>query len=94
MTGLTYEAECTFLSGPKSFSVGTLSTDPDADGRESVAIDPIVTFARSNSTSTLTSCSIDMIVRHELQGRIDPEFGRGTAVGVVSRKVNLDYVPR
>lgn len=90
---LTYEAECTFLSGVKSFTVGSL-TDPNGDGRESVAIDPIVTLARSNSTSAITSCVIDMTVRHELQGRIDPAFGHGTAVGILSRQVSLDYIPR
>ena len=43
---------------------------------------------------TMTRCSIDVIVRHELQGRIDPAFDHGIAVGIVSRKVALDYVPR
>jgi hypothetical protein len=33
-------------------------------------------------------------VSHELQGRIDPAFRNGTALGIVSRKVNLDYVAR
>ena len=42
----------------------------------------------------MTRCSIDVIVRHELQGRIDPAFDHGIAVGIVSRKVALDYVPR
>ena len=41
---LSYDAECTFVSGPQSFSTGTLSTDSNADGRESVSIDPIVEF--------------------------------------------------
>lgn len=91
---LTYEATCKFVSGTESFSVGTVGYDPDRDGRESVAIDPIVEFARSTSPSTLTRCSIDLIVRHELQGQIDPGFAKGTAVGIVSRKVRLDYVPR
>ena len=41
------------------------------------------------------SCQrIDLIVRHERQGRIDPAFDHGTAVGIVSRKVTLDYIPR
>lgn len=91
---LAYNAECTFLSGTKSFSTGTLSEDSNGDGRESVAIDPIVTFARTNSTSTLTRCTIDVIVRHEIQGRVDPAFDHGSARGIVSRKVSLDYVPR
>ncbi len=90
---LSYEAECTFPSGP-SFSSGTLSTDSNADGRESVRIDPIVNFAHSNSSSSATRCSIDVIVRHELQGRIDPAFDHGTATGIVKRKINLDYIPR
>jgi hypothetical protein len=91
---LDYNAECTFLSGTKSFSTGTLSEDSNADGRESVSIDPIVTFAGSNSASTITRCSIDVTVRHELQGSIDPAFNHGIARGIVSRKVTLDYIPR
>ena len=90
----SYEAECTFLSGPQSFSAGTLSNDSNADGRESVRIDPIVNFARTNSLSPVTRCSIDVIVRHELQGRIDPAFDGGFALGIVSREVRLDYIPR
>jgi len=91
---LSYDAECTFVSGPQSFSSGTLSTDSNADGRESVSINPIVTLARSNSASAITRCSIDVTVSHELRGRIDPAFRNGTAVGIVSREVNLDYIPR
>jgi len=91
---LSYEANCTFLSGARAFSIGTLSDDSNADGRESVSIDPIVTLTRSNSTSTITRCSIDVTVSHELQGRIDPAFHNGIAVGIVSREVNLDYIPR
>jgi hypothetical protein len=91
---LGYEAECTFVSGPQSFSVGTLSTDDNADGRESVRIDPIVSFARTNTISPVTRCSIDVTVRHELDGRVDPAFDDGIAVGIVSREVRLDYIPR
>jgi hypothetical protein len=91
---LRYDAECTFLSGTKGFSTGTLSEDTNADGRESVSIDPIVTFARTNATSSITRCSIDVTVSHQLLGRVDPAFAHGTAVGIVSRKVNLDYIPR
>ena len=91
---LRYNADCTFLSGTHSYSTGTLSENSNADGRESVSVDPIVTFARSNSTSTITRCSIDVIVSHQIQGRVDPAFDHGTAVGIVSRKVNLDYIPR
>ena len=91
---LGYSAECTFVGGTKGFSTGTLSEDTNADGRESVSIDPIVTFARSNATTTMTRCSIDITVNHQLQGRVDPAFDHGTALGIVSRKINLDYVPR
>jgi hypothetical protein len=91
---LSYSADCTLLAGSHSYSSGPLSTDWNADGRESVSIDPIVAFVRSSSTSTITRCSIDVIVSHQLQGRIDPAFGRGRAVGIVSRVVNLDYIPR
>lgn len=90
---LAYESECTFVSAPKVVSTGTLGTDTDADGRESVRIDPIVSFARTNIASPVSRCSIDIIVRHELDGRVDPAFDDGIAVGVVSRKVRLDYSP-
>ena len=90
---LSYEAQCTSASGPSS-SGGTLSVDSNADGRESVRIDPIVSAARSGLPSPITRCSIDVIIRHERQGRIDPAFDDGTATGIVSRKVNLDYIPR
>ena len=75
-------------------SSGTLSEDSNADGSESVRIDPIIAFARSNAVGVLTRCSIDVIVRHELEGRVDPAFDDGVALGVVSRKVTLDYIPR
>jgi hypothetical protein len=90
---LTYDADCSFVSGSHSISTGTLSADTNADGRESVRIDPIVELARSNATSRITRCSIVVTVSHELQGRIDPGFRSGTALGVVSREVTLDYIP-
>jgi hypothetical protein len=91
---LRYEATCTFVAGPQAFSSGTLGTDANADGRESVSIDPIVEAARTVSASPVTRCSIDVFVRHELNGRVDPAFDGGTAVGIVSRVVRLDYIPR
>jgi hypothetical protein len=91
---LTYEAHCTFASGTQSTSFGTLNTDADGNGRESVAIDPIVTFARTNTPSAISKCGIDVIVRHELDGHVDPAFDAGFALGVVSRKVRLDYQPK
>ncbi len=91
---LAYDVDCTLLSGAHSYSSGALSSDASADGRESVRIDPIVESARAGQPSTITRCSIDVIVSHELQGRIDPAFRTGTAVGIVSREVNLDYIPR
>jgi len=91
---LWYEAECTHSSGPHSFSTGTLSDDLDGDGSESVSIDRIVDFVRSGSTPPATGCSIDVIVRHEIDGRVDPAFDDGLAIGIVSRKVNLNYIPR
>lgn len=91
---LSYDAECRFQNGAESFSGGTISADLNADGRESVSIDPIVNFVRPTAPSPVTRCSIDVIVSHELQGRIDPAFDDGTALGIVSRKVSLDYIPR
>jgi hypothetical protein len=90
---LSYDADCTSLSG-HVFSSGPLSTDANADGRESVRINPIVEAARSGATSSISRCSIDVTVSHELPGRIDPAFRNGTALGIVSRVVNLDYIPR
>ena len=91
---LGYDAECEFSSGTDSFSTGTLSIDTDADGQESVEVDQILDFVRSTATSAITGCSIDLNVRHELPGRIDPAFDDGIATGIVSRTVTLDYVPR
>ena len=91
---LIYSADCAFPSGPHSFSSGTLSEDSNADGQESVRIDDIVNFVRSSSTATITRCSIDVTVRHQLTGSVDPAFDHGIALGIVSRKVNLDYIPR
>lgn len=91
---ISYNADCTFLSGAHAYSTGVLSYDDNGDGRESVSIDHIVDLTRSGVASTVTRCSIAVAVNHELQGRIDPAFRKGTAVGVVSRTVNLDYVPR
>ena len=91
---LTYLADCRFSGGSTSVSSGTLSEDSNADGSESVSIDPIIAFARSNAAGVLTRCSIDVIVRHELEGRVDPAFDDGVALGVVSRKVTLNYIPR
>ena len=91
---LSYAADCTLLSGGNVLASGTLTDDSNADGVESVRIDPIVTFAGSGAASRITRCSIVVTVRHELQGRVDPAFNHGTALGIVSREVNLDYIPR
>ena len=91
---LTYQADCTFLSGTHSHTLEDLGPDSNGDGRESVRIDPIVDHAREGVPSTITRCSIDVTVSHQLQGRVDPAFNHGNAVGIVSRKVNLDYIPR
>lgn len=91
---LSYEAECKFVAGLPAFSGGFLADDSNADGSEWVRIDSIVDFARSGTTSAVTDCSIDVIVRHEIEGRIDPAFDGGFAMGIVSRKVRLEYIPR
>ena len=88
---LSYSADCTMASGPHAYSFGTLSTDNNADGRESVSIDPMVTF---DSLPAVTRCSIDVTVSHNLEGRVDPAFDSGVALGMVTRKINLDYIPR
>ncbi len=91
---MNYSAECTLVGGALSVSSGTLDDDSNNDGREAVRIDPIINFVRSGATGSISRCSIEIKVRHELQGRIDPAFRNGTALGVVSRKVTLDYIPR
>jgi hypothetical protein len=90
---LLYDADCTFMTGPHGFSFGSLNVDANRDGQESFSIDPIVSFARTGATSPLIRCSIDVTVRHELPGSLDPAFRGGSAVGIVSRKVTLDYIP-
>jgi len=91
---LDYAADCLFPGGTHSYSSGMLSTDTNANGDETVRIDPIVSFAQSNMVSAISRCSIDIKVHHELQGRVDPAFRKGTATGTVTRTVNLDYLPR
>jgi len=91
---LVYDMECPTSTGSTVFSSGTLGGDSNADGREAVSIDSIVSHARAGATGTVSRCSIDVTVRHELPGQIDPAFDGGTAVGRVSRKVNLDYIAR
>lgn len=89
---MKYEADCTSSATAHIFTFGALGTDSNRDGRETVDIDRIVTFARSNTTADVTSCDIDVTVSHELQGHVDPAFDGGTARGIVSRKVKLEYV--
>jgi hypothetical protein len=90
---VTYDAGCTHVDGTTSFSIST-HTDSDGDGQEAFEIDEIVDFSTLPPTSPITRCKIDFTVRDELPGRIDPAFGSGTAVGIVSRTVTLDYIPR
>ena len=92
--GMTHSTECTLVGGALSVSSGTLGDDADGDGRESVRIDPILNFVRSSGSGAISRCRIDIKVRHELQGRVDPAFRNGTALGIVSRTVRLDYIPR
>jgi hypothetical protein len=88
-----YHADCTHTVGTSnSFSLGS-QTDSDGDGQEAFEIDEIVDFSGLPPSSPITKCSIDFIVQDELRGRIDPAFGDGTAVGIVSRQVTVDYVP-
>jgi len=91
---LNYAADCTMASGTHTFAGGSLADDSDANGREAVPIDPVLNFIRSGATSNITRCSIDVIVSHELQGRIDTAFDHGYALGIVSHTVRLDYLPR
>jgi hypothetical protein len=90
---MKYAADCTFASGTHSTSSGALSSDADGNGRENVSINSIVNDAKASVPSAITRCSIDVTVSHEIKGRIDPAFDGGTAVGIVSRVVNLDYTP-
>jgi hypothetical protein len=91
LVDLSYTADCTMASGPHAYTFGTLSTDDNADGRESVSISPMVTF--DSPVPAVTRCSIDVTVSHKLDGQVDPAFDSGVALGIVSRKINLDYIP-
>jgi hypothetical protein len=91
---LSYVSECIAQSGTHISSSGNLGGDSSANGRENVRIDPIVDAVKSSSVSPIASCSIEVTVSHELQGRVDPAFDDGTAVGIVSRVVTLDYIRR
>jgi hypothetical protein len=88
---LSYDADCSSATASHIFSSGNLSNDSNTNGRESVSINSIVNAAGSASQSTITSCSIDVKVSHQLEGRVDPAFHGGTALGIVSRVVNLEY---
>jgi hypothetical protein len=88
-----YQSDCTFPGGTHSFGAGS-TTDLDANGRESFKVDALVDFSTINPGQRATRCSIVFTVRHELLGRVDPEFARGSAFGIVSREVRVDYVPR
>jgi hypothetical protein len=89
----SYNADCTVAAGQKAFSVSS-HDDFDGNGRESFEVDDIVDFTSIGQTTRPTKCSIKITVRHEVQGRVDPAFGHGSAIGIVSREVVLDYVPR
>lgn len=88
---LRYEAQCHYVGGTESSSTGTLSADTNADGREPVSVNEIVSFAQLGKPTPITRCNIDVIVSHELQGRADPAFRSGTVRGLTSRTVSLDY---
>jgi hypothetical protein len=89
----SYDADCTRADGTKAFSLSS-HTDRDGDGREAFEVDDIVNFSYLKPPSPATRCSIKITVQHELRGRVDPAFGHGSAVGIVSREVTLDYVAR
>lgn len=91
---LSYDADCSSTTSSHLYSSGSLGNDSGSNGRANVSINSIVNPVKSSSASTVTDCSIDVKVSHEVQGRIDPAFDDGTAVGIVSRVVNLDYNPR
>lgn len=91
---LSYHAECDLPGGAVWFSSGALGQDDDGDGTRLIEVDPMVTPATPGAALP-TRCSIDMIVEHELTGKVDPAFNKNsTARGIVSRKVTLDYIPR
>jgi hypothetical protein len=92
--GLRYVADCTFASGAKASSGGGLFRESNAADHDSVAIDPIIEFAQKGTPSAITRCTITLTVNHELDGRVDPAFDDGYALGIVSRSVVLDYTPR
>jgi len=91
---LSYAADCSSTTASHIHSSGSLGNDSGSNGRANVSINSIVNPVKSSSASPITDCSIDVSVSHEIQGRIDPAFDDGTALGIVSHVVNLDYNPR
>jgi hypothetical protein len=88
---LSYAADCNSTAASHITSSGSLGNDSGSNGRANVSINSIVNPVKASSTSPITDCRIDVKVSHELQGRIDPAFDDGSAVGRVSRVINLDY---
>jgi hypothetical protein len=91
---LHYEAECTMAAGSPVTSSGSLGGDTNRDGQQPFQVDEIVDAVRRVSPLRITRCSIDLLVRHQLEGRIDSAFDDGSALGILSRAVNVDYIPR
>jgi len=90
------DADCRHLDGQRSSAAGLTLTDANADGREEIRIDDIVGQVRTHTAnpSPLQRCDIDIVVTHERRGSVDAAFRGGYIVGVVSRKIVLDYLPR
>ena len=89
------DADCIHVDGMRSDSNGPHRYDPDRDGRELLYIDDIVHEARVSpiALAPIDRCDIDIVVKHERRGSVDPAFDGGEIVGIVRRKVRLIYYP-
>jgi hypothetical protein len=88
-------AHCRHYDGRTTRTDKFTQADVNADGRENVRIDDLIAQARAAqvSISAIQNCDVDVEVTHERYGIIDPAFRGGYILGVVSRKVRLNYLP-
>src|SRR5262245_42034450 len=89
------DADCFHADGTRSDSSGPHGYDADRDGREVLNVDDVVRSARTPSIALapIDRCDIDIVVKHERRGTVDPAFDGGESIGLVRRKVRLIYYP-
>jgi len=87
--------ECYHIDGLKTSERASIGYDENRDGRELLDVDAVIreTLRLPVSPTPVHRCRITVQVSHERRGAIDPAFDGGEIVGVVSRKVRVDYYP-